>query len=86
MPRYTMLIAPGAERKLAALDKPIQRRVAARIDSLAENPRPAGVKMLHGKANTWRLRVGDYRILYTIEDNRLVVLVIKIGHRREVCR
>jgi mRNA interferase RelE/StbE len=84
--RYSVQLAPGAERDLAALDKPVQRRVAARIDALAENPRPAGVTKLQGEANAWRIRVGDYRILYTIEDRRLVVLVIKIGHRREVYR
>ena len=86
MPRYTILLAPSAERDLAALDKPVLRRVAARIDALAENPRPSGVKKLQGDANTWRLRAGDYRIIYTIEDNRLVILVVKIGHRREVYR
>jgi mRNA interferase RelE/StbE len=84
--RYSVQFAPSAGRDLAALDKPVQRRVAARIDALAENPRPAGVTKLQGEANAWRIRVGDYRILYTIEDRRLVVLVIKIGHRREVYR
>ncbi|MGA7744220.1 MAG: type II toxin-antitoxin system RelE/ParE family toxin [Polyangia bacterium] len=86
MARYSVQLAPSAERDLSALDKPVQRRVAARIDALAENPRPAGVTKLQGEANAWRIRVGDYRILYTIEDRRLVVLVIKIGHRREVYR
>ena len=86
MASYSVQLAPSAERDLAALDKPVQRRVAARIDALAENPRPAGVAKLQGEANAWRIRVGDYRILYTIEDRRLVVLVIKIGHRREVYR
>jgi mRNA interferase RelE/StbE len=62
--RYSVQLAPSAERDLSALDKPVQRRVAARIDALAENPRPAGVTKLQG----------------------LVVLVIKIGHRREVYR
>jgi mRNA interferase RelE/StbE len=84
--RYSVQLAPSAERDLVALDKPVQRRVAARIDALAENPRPVGVAKLQGEANAWRVRVGDYRILYTIEDRRLVVLVIKIGRRREAYR
>ena len=82
--RYSVRFSPSAERDLAALDKPVQRRVVAKIEALAENPRPAGVTKLQGEANAWRIRVGDHRILYTIEDGRLVVLVVKIGHRREV--
>jgi mRNA interferase RelE/StbE len=84
--RYSVQFAPSAERDLAALDKPVQRRVAARIDALAVNPRPAGVTKLQGEANAWRIRVGEYRVIYSIEDAQLVVLVIKIGHRREVYR
>ena len=84
--RYSILLSPGAERNLGALDKPVQRRVVARIEALAENPRPAGVTKLQVEANAWRVRVGDYRVLYTIEDVRLVVLVVKIGNRREVYR
>jgi mRNA interferase RelE/StbE len=84
--RYSVLLSPSAERDLGALDKPIQRRVVARIEALAENPRPAGVAKLRGVANAWRIRVGDFRVLYTIEDGCLVVLVVKIGHRREVYR
>jgi mRNA interferase RelE/StbE len=86
VPCYTIQIAPSAERALAALDRPIQRRIAARIDTLAENPRPAGVKKLQGEPSIWRVRVGDYRVLYAVEDNRLLVLVVKVGHRSHVYR
>jgi mRNA interferase RelE/StbE len=86
VPRYSIHLAPSAERDLAALDKPIQRRVVARIDSLSDNPRPAGVKKLQGEPNAWRVRVGDYRIVYTIENDLLVILVVKVGHRRDVYR
>lgn len=65
--RYSVLLSPGAERDLGALDKPVQRRVVARIEALAENPRPAGVTKLQGEANAWRIRVGDYRVLYAID-------------------
>jgi mRNA interferase RelE/StbE len=80
----SVLLSPAAVRDLAALDKPAQRRVVARIEALASNPRPPGVTKLQGEANAWRIRVGDYRVLYTIEDGRRVVLVVRIGHRREV--
>ncbi len=83
---YSVLFSPSAERDLTALDKPVQRRVMAKIEALGENPRPAGVTKLQGEADAWRIRVGDYRVLYIIEDGRLVVLVVKIGHRREVYR
>lgn len=54
--------------------------------TLEANPRPPGAKKLRGESDLWRVRVGDYRILYSIEEARLVVLVVKIGHRREVYR
>jgi mRNA interferase RelE/StbE len=84
--QYSIQILPSAERDLAALDKPLRQRIAARIDALADNPRPSGVKKLQGSADTWRFRVGDYRVLYQIRDQQLLVLVIKIGHRREIYR
>ena len=86
MPRYGIQILPSAERELAALDSPIQRRIAARIDALADTPRPSGAKKLQGEKGTWRVRVGDYRILYEVVDERVIVLVVKVGHRREVYR
>ena len=54
--------------------------------SLAENPRPEGMEKLTGRENRYRLRVGDYRIVYSIADEALIVMVIRIGHRREVYR
>jgi mRNA interferase RelE/StbE len=86
VPRYGIQILPSAERELAALDSPIQRRIAARIDALADTPRPSGAKKLQGGKDTWRVRVGDYRILYEVVDERVIVLVVKVGHRREVYR
>jgi mRNA interferase RelE/StbE len=83
---YSIQIVPSAERDLAALDKPLRQRIAARIDALAENPRPSGVKKLQGSTDTWRFRVGDYRVLYEIRDRQLLILVVKVGHRREVYR
>ena len=76
---------PSAARALGKLDPAVQRRIARRIDRLAEDPRADAVK-LRGTDVVWRVRVGDYRVLYAIEDQRLVVLVIKIAHRRDVYR
>jgi len=86
MATYTIHLLPSAERDLAALQVPIQKRIAARIDTLAHNPNPQGAKKLQGEQDMWRVRVGDYRILYTLRNAQLVVLVIRIGHRREVYR
>lgn len=86
MARYSIQILPGAERALAALEKPLRLRIAARIDALATNPRPPGIKKLHDQDNAWRLRVGEYRVIYEIQDRRLVVVVVKVGHRREIYR
>ena len=61
-------------------------RVAAALASLASEPRPHGVKKLSGEENLYRVRVGDYRIIYQVRDRELVVLVLKIGHRREIYR
>lgn len=86
MARYTLQILPAAERALAGLDKPLRARIGARIDALATNPRSSGIKKLHDQDNAWRLRVGEYRVIYEIHDRRLVVVVVKVGHRRDVHR
>lgn len=86
MATFTVTILPSALAHLAKLPSHDQKRVKARIDQLAEDPRPAGVKRLKGETDLFRLRSGDYRIIYSIEDVRLVVLVIRIGHRRDVYR
>ncbi|MPZ86331.1 MAG: type II toxin-antitoxin system mRNA interferase toxin, RelE/StbE family [Actinophytocola sp.] len=68
----------------------LPRDIAARIktgtEALRENQRPAGVKSLAGKHGLWRIRIGDYRVVYEIRDNELLVLVIRVAHRREVYR
>lgn len=84
--RYEILIAPSAARALRGLDRPVQRRIATAIDGLAADPRPSGVRKLVGAEGLWRIRVGDYRVVYEIADDRLVVLVVHIGHRRDIYR
>ena len=65
------------------LSPEVQRRLAPAIDSLAEDPRPASAKKLSG-VELWRIRVGDYRVIYALDDGKLTVLVVRLGHRREV--
>jgi mRNA interferase RelE/StbE len=71
---------------LSALPKAEQRQVDAKILGLAEDPRPPGVKKLEGGSGLYRIRSGDYRILYQIEDAASVVLVVCVGNRRDVYR
>ncbi|MCX7006811.1 MAG: type II toxin-antitoxin system RelE/ParE family toxin [Kiritimatiellaeota bacterium] len=82
---YAISILRGAQKTLNALIAPEQERVIAAIRKLASNPRPAGVKKLAGR-EAWRIRVGDYRVIYEINDNELTVLVVDFGHRREIYR
>ena len=81
---YEVRLAPAAVRQLRKLDPPGRRRVQAAIDLLAEEPRPPGARQLIGGAGEWRVRTGDFRIIYDILDGELLVLVIKVGHRRDV--
>ena len=83
---YTVIIERSAVRDLKRLSPSIRGRVDAHIRALADDPRPQGVEKLSGSESSYRLRVGDYRILYEIHDTILHVLVVKIGHRREVYR
>ena len=76
--------APAAMRQIRRLDRLVQRRILAATEALAVNPRPPGVKKLAGRKDTWRIRVGDHRIVYEIHEGRLRVLVVAVGHRREV--
>jgi len=84
--RYAIYLKPSAERALRKIAPPILRRIATAIDSLRTNPRPSGVAALHGESGLLRIRVGDYRIIYTVHDEVLTVLVVTIGHRRDVYR
>lgn len=84
---YTVSVKPKAEKYLAALsDARLFERLRASIRSLATNPRPPGSVKLQGGLALYRIRVGDYRIIYQIEDAVLVVLVVDVGHRREIYR
>jgi len=83
---YRVEIGPAAERQFKKLDVNVARRLRATLLKLGDNPRPAGSILMSGPDRTWRVRVGDYRIIYEIHDDRLVVLVIRVGHRGDVYR
>ena len=82
---YTIEISTSAAKALAKLEKANRLRIAGAIELLSVDPRPPGAKMLRGGGHgRWRVRVGDYRIVYAIEDDRLLVLVLRVAHLREV--
>ena len=83
---YDVKFSPAADRALSKLDLQDQRRIIRRVEDLAVNPRPPGVKKLAGPAALWRIRVGDYRVIYQIKDEVLLVLVVNVGHRGDVYR
>ena len=82
---YRVEIQSKALRVLKRIDRQDQQRILKFIDGLAENPRPAGSKKLTDTED-WRIRVGAYRIVYRIQERRLLVLVVRIGHRSDVYR
>lgn len=79
-------MARRALRSLAALERREQQRIRAALDLLAETPRPPNCVALQGEDSVYRVRVGDYRIVYEVLDEALLVHVVRIGHRREVYR
>ncbi len=84
--QYEVRIARRALKSLATLPRKDQQRVRAVIDLLADTPRPPNCVALVGEASVYRVRVGDYRIVYEVQDGLLLILVVRIGHRREVYR
>ncbi len=85
--KYQVSILPDALRALSKLPKDAQRRISGKIDRLADSPRPSGVKALQGSDKGYlRIRVGDYRVVYRVEDRHLTVLVVRLGHRADIYR
>ncbi len=82
-PKYSVLILPSAQKQLSKLPNAIATRIEDKMMELGEDPRPPGCKKLKGR-EAWRIRIGDYRAIYEIHDGKLIVIVITIGHRREV--
>ena len=87
MASYSLRIKASAAKEIEAIEPlKVRRQVVRRIRRLSENPRPPGCQKLGGQENRYRVRQGDYRIVYSITDQVLTVVVVKVGHRRDVYR
>ena len=84
MAKYAIDIKPSARRELENLSDNLIARLVPKIDALAANPRPSGCRKLRGYKDLWRIRVGDYRIVYLVDDDRKMVSVTRVAHRRDV--
>jgi len=83
---YSVTFTKASKRQFDKLPHPAKQRLGAAIEQLARDPRPAGAIKLSGEDGLYRVRGGDYRAIYQIQDERLLILVVKVGHRREVYR
>lgn len=84
MKRYTVVLTQSAEKGLYKLPAQTVKRIIDVLKSLEESPRPQGCKKLKGYKNLWRIRIGDYRIVYAIEEVVMLVDVREIGHRKDI--
>jgi mRNA interferase RelE/StbE len=80
---YRVTITSRAERELKRLDRPVKNRIIPAIGGLGDDPRPSGAIRVRSEEGVWRIRVGDWRVGYTIDDTTMEVTVIRVGHRSE---
>ena len=80
---YSLFIEKSAQKELSKIPHPDRKKIIAAIKILENDPHPAGSKKLSGRA-AWRMRIGNYRVIYEINDDKLIILVVKIGHRQGV--
>lgn len=83
-PIYSVEFAPAARRQLKKLPREILKRVARAIDNLQTNPYPDGVKKLVNEDNLYRIRTGDYRIVYQVRSKELIIVIVRVRHRRDI--
>ena len=81
---YSIRVKRSAAKQLEKLPPKAAERIVKAIDALAEDPRPDGVKKLRGTDDHYRIRIADYRVIYSIEDQHLIVEVVKVAHRKDV--
>ena len=86
MHTHKVLFKPSADRALQKLPQDVQRRIVGEVAMLAHNPRPARMVKLAGDDNLWRIRIGNYRVVYEIHDDWLIVLVLRVAHRKDAYR
>ena len=83
---YTLEFATSAAREFRALDRQTQRRITEKLTALGDDPFPSGSKKLKGQGDHFRIRIGDYRVIYRVDGKRVVIVIVRIGHRKEVYR
>lgn len=83
---YTVRVANSAAKAIGKLPRSTQKRVVRAIESLSEDPRPDGCRKLSGSDSTYRVRVGDHRVIYDVDNDDLLVLVVRVRHRRDAYR
>lgn len=84
---FTVHFKPSADKALRKLPEKVQKRIVAATEALGDDPRPPGcVKLKDEEEELWRIRVGDYRVVYAIQDDALIVLVVRVAHRKDVYR
>ena len=81
--KYTVYIERYAQKQILKLDRKVIPIIKSAIEGLADNPRPVGYKKLKGE-DAYRIRVGDYRVIYEIDDDRIIVVVVSVGHRKDI--
>ena len=86
MAQYEIVLARSARKELQALSHTVAERILEKVELLASNPRPSGCQKLRGHSSLWRIRVGEYRVIYSIDDNNHIVDVSVIRHRSEAYR
>ena len=84
MNTYSIIFAQSAEKELLRLPRSVSDKIFQKVELLANNPRPSGCKKIVGSLNSFRIRVGDYRVVYSVFDDTLTIDIIKIGHRKDV--
>lgn len=82
--KYRVLIEPAAWKEVMSYKEPLQERILGAIEELENEPRPSGCKKLKDQGGLFRLRVGDYRVIYDVKDKILVVLVVEVGNRKNI--
>ena len=86
MPEFTVVFARSARKELQALDPPVALRILKSIEALVNSPRPAGARKLEGATDLWRIRVGEWRVVYRLVDRERLVDIVALRHRREAYR
>jgi mRNA interferase RelE/StbE len=81
---YQLTFLPAALRSIKKLPLQVVEKLKPHLEQLSKNPRPLGCKKLKGQTELWRVRAGDYRIIYQIDDGKLVILVVAVGHRKDI--